>query len=183
MALYLDHGHQVVAGSTPETILSYTSALALSETKRQTEPDRFTALDAPFAIEAVRLVRPADLPDSEPISAGSPMRMEVRLRVHASRSASLVFSVYNYMGIIVSSLETELAGRPEPGSTLVVVFDIPRTRLAPGAYRVNFAVRHEGEIFAWARNALHFTIHGATNETYIYREDIATTVTPENQHC
>ena len=178
-ALYLDHGHQVVFGSTPETILSYTSALTLTETRHQTEPDRFIAPDAPYSIETVRLVRPPGGQDAEPIPVGTPMRMETRLRVRASQPAELVFSVYNYMGIIVYSLETELARCPESGGSLIVTFDIPRTRLAPGAYRVNFAVRHGVEIFAWARNALHFSIHGDTSETYIYREDIATTVVLE----
>jgi hypothetical protein len=59
----------------------------------------------------------------------------------------------------------------------VVTVAIPRLRLAPGSYRINFAVRKGIEIVAWARNALHFQVSGPSVETYIYREDLETSFT------
>ena len=105
------------------------------------------------------------------------MQFIVHLATGNQGPARLVFSVYNYMNIIVCSSEIELPQIPASKKLLVAKLMFPRVRLAPGKYRVNFAVRDGIEIVAWLRNALNLEITGSTTETFIYREDLEASFT------
>lgn len=175
-ALFLDHGRQVSFGTTTEIVLAYTNSLSVQKAA-PADPDRYAADDAPYIIEEVLLSRP---PESSPVRSlafGDSARLAIRLTPRGSGPARLVFSVYNYMGIIVFCSEADLPPAPSTNRSLTVTVVIPRLRLAPGSYRINFAVRKGIEIVAWARNALHFQVTGNSIETYIYREDSETSFT------
>jgi lipopolysaccharide transport system ATP-binding protein len=175
-ALFLDHGRQVSFGTTTEIVLAYTNSMAVQKAALA-DPDRYAADDAPYTIEGVKLSR---LPDSSPaqsLAFGDPAQLTIRLAPRGAGAARLVLSVYNYMGIIVFCSEADLPATPASNRSLVVTVAIPRLRLAPGSYRINFAVRKGIEIVAWARNALHFQVSGPSVETYIYREDLETSFT------
>ena len=173
-ALYLEHGLQIACGPTAETVLAYTNALAIPAAAHRADPDHFASDNAPYAIASVTLAALNRTGPIQTLAPGDSARMIVGLAVARPATARLVFSIYNYMGLIVCSTEVDLPAIPADKKSLQVIFSLPRVRLASGSYRVNFAVRTGMEIFAWARNALHFTVTGATTETFIYREDIET---------
>lgn len=175
-ALFLDHGRQVSFGTTTEIVLAYTNSLAVQKAALP-DPDRYAADDAPYIIGDVSILTPPSTTPAQSIVGGNPAQLSVRLISLGSGSSRLVFSVYNYMGIIVFCSEVDLPATSVTNQSLLVTVGIPRLRLAPGSYRVNFAVRNGIEIVAWARNALHFQVSGASVETYIYREDLETSFT------
>ena len=180
-ALHLDRGHPMTYGTTPETVLCYLNSLAETSAPHPADPERYTREDAPFAIEEVAFEPAATGRDGPSLAPGVPARLIVRLVANHPGPAQLVLSIYNYMGIIVCSNQVELPPVAAGCRSLTAAFTLPRVRLAPGKYRVNFSVRNGIEIVAWARNALYFDVSGSTTETFIYREDIETCFTPNTR--
>jgi ABC-type uncharacterized transport system ATPase subunit len=175
-ALFLDHGQCVSFGPTAETVLAYTNSLAVHKST-PSDPDIYAAKDSPYVIEGSTLSRSAEGGPVHYLASGESALLAIRLRPRGPGAARFVLSVYNYMGIIVFCSETDLPATPDTNKPLLMNVAIPRLRLAPGNYRINFAVRRGIEIVAWARNALHFQVGGTGIETYIYREDLETSFT------
>lgn len=175
-ALFLDHGQCVSFGATTEIVLAYTNSLAVQKST-PADPDKYAADNAPYIIEGSTLSRSPESGPVQYLASGDSALLAVRLTSRGPGAGRFVLSVYNYMGIIVFCSEADLPAMPDTNRPLIVNVAIPRLRLAPGNYRINFAVRRGIEIVAWARNALHFQVGGTSIETYIYREDLETSFT------
>lgn len=170
-ALYLDQGQKIAFDDTVAVTLAYNETLTASNNAPSTQnPDLYSAPHAPYSIEKAMITRDGFSP-LENISEGDPALIIVDLKAAQRSPGKLVFSIYNYLGIIVCSGAHELPPCPAAKSQLQVRLELPRIRLAPGSYRMNFAVRNEIEIMSWARNAISFRITGNNTETYIYREE------------
>lgn len=175
-ALYLDSGKQIAFDSTPAVALAYSETVSKSEgAKPQSDPDRFTATDAYWGILACRFDPVSEIV-GEALPPGTNAELVVLLGSASVGPARLVYSVYNYLGLIVFSGAHDLPSAIVAGDRIQVRIEFPHIRLAAGHYRINLAVRHDLEIISWARNALHFSVGGESTETYIYREETVTTV-------
>lgn len=177
-ALFLDRGRQIAFGTTPETVLTYINLLAQGSVEvRPEDPDRYEREDAPYVFGEIILTRPGEASPLQTCIAGEAVDICVQLIAGKPGNARLVFSIYNYMGIIVCSFKTALPAFPTERGHLTIQIALPRVRLAPGSYRVNFAILTGPgvEFVAWAKNALHFDVSGNTNESFIYREDMSLT--------
>jgi ABC-type polysaccharide/polyol phosphate transport system ATPase subunit len=170
-ALYLDQGQQIAFGDTGAVALAYNEAMTVANNASPAaDPDHYSAPHAAYRITSTALSQPGAA-TPEMLLPEKPLQITVSLEPGTPAPSRLVYSIYNYLGLIVCSGVYELPQPSPDARRLQIQFLMPNLRLSPGSYRMNFAVRHDIEIVSWARSALNFRVMGDTTETYIYRED------------
>jgi Wzt C-terminal domain len=158
-----------VFDQTAVALGAYQERLAETPGANVRDPDNYTAPHSPVEIGTIIASSPGH--DLACLPVFAPLHISMSFNVRRNEQVNLVASIYNYMGLIVVSRITPLESATAT-SLLEARFKFTKLRLAPGPYRMNFAIRRDSEILSWRRNALQFTVTGTETETYIYREDV-----------
>ncbi len=167
--LYLENGHAICFDQTAIAVSAYQARITESSGPAETTKESYASPKSPWVITNVHAK--SGSVDLERLPPGSALEIELDLTAQHRSGARLVFSIYNYMGLLVVSQEWPLP-EDESGARLLARLKLPQLRLSPGPYRCNFAVRYHSDILSWRRNAVLFTLIAAETETYIYREDV-----------
>ena len=176
--LYLENGLQKCFDQTIAVASAYEASFAPVAATLGVAGETFTAPTAPYRIESIQLMTGTGPATETTIHARAPLSIKVELGRGHYQPCYLVFSIYNYLSLIVVSQTLDLPPISDPSQRLELRIDLPGVRLAPGNYRMNFAVRVGSDILSWWKNAVRFTVQQDGTETFIYREDVLIELKP-----
>lgn len=93
------------------------------------------------------------------LAVGTPAAFRFRVRGKPPRNAHLTFTIYNSMGVAVSSFSSaEVSPLDSPFEGQEITCVVSQLTLLPGRYRINVAVQVRGETLDHVEGALFFDV-------------------------
>lgn len=171
-AMLLDQGRLIEYGDTQDVTLAYSSHL--SDTSSTS--DRFEPSPNDASIQKVVTQHSECRAEGNTYPTGG--QLSIRSIIQLSKNAypcTLIYSVYNYLGLMVLSDEHEIKEELQD-SQFEACFNLEPMLLAPGKYSLSVSLKQKGEFLAWWKSAADFRILGTNlHNSLLYQKSTFST--------